>query len=183
MPATVKPKDSLFAAMVKKESGFFSFGKRGRRQKKKKEEERKKDVNLVLAYPKISSYFSQIVRSTSLLSSIQVFNLKSARWNRVAPSLSLHKMPALFRIVAYPFSFLSRIPLHQCTHHQVGWCSRVHKFPHLDPKIIFFGVRLSCFPIGNSILPDNACNPLSFWYPRVSHETHTPVNRVNKWDF
>lgn len=103
------------------------------------------------------------------LSLILVFNLKSARNRWVAPFLSLHKVPALSsfpsRRIPLFLSYFPPIHLHQrtFTRHQVGWQrSRVHKFPQLDPKIIFFGVRLSCFPIRNSILPDNACNPLSF---------------------
>jgi len=50
MAATTRLRGSLFAAVVKKETGFLS---------RRKEENigKEKDVNLVLACPKISSYF------------------------------------------------------------------------------------------------------------------------------
>ena len=78
MAATVRPKDSLFAAMVKKESGFFSFGKRGRRQKKKERGREKERCESRTRLPKNLELFLTNRALYISLSSIQVFNLKSA---------------------------------------------------------------------------------------------------------
>jgi len=53
------------------ESGFLS-------KREKEDIEKEKDVDLVLACPKISSYFPTNLALYILLSPIQVFNLKSA---------------------------------------------------------------------------------------------------------
>lgn len=168
--ATAGPKGSLFAAVVEKESGFLSQTGRGRKmwrgkkRKKKCESRTRLPKNLELFPTNLTLYIS--------LSPIQVFNLKSARRNRwVAPSLSLHKVPALSsslpnRRVPLFLPYFLRILLHQriFTRHRVSMtmfqgaqvpASRTQGY-------LLRRAALSCSPIGNSILPDNACNPLSF---------------------
>lgn len=183
MAATAGPRGSLFAAVVEKESGFFF-----QRGEEMKEDVERRRCESHTRLPKNLELFPINLVLYISLSSIQVFNLKSSRRNRwVAPFLSLHKVPALSpslpnRRVPLFLSYFLWTPLQQrtFTRHQVGWqCSRVHKFPHLDPEITFFGVRLSCSPIGNSILPDNACNPLSFGRA-VASKFHTKRTSV-RW--
>lgn len=78
MAATVRPRGSLFAAMVKKESGFLSEREEEDIEKKERGREREKCESRTRLPKNLELFLTNLALYISL-SSIQVFNLKSAR--------------------------------------------------------------------------------------------------------